>query len=842
MPDPLHSNENGFSFLRGGGEAGDVIRSFNWNESPIGAVVQWPQSLKSTLNLILNSAFPQLLLWGEELTCFYNDAFTPSLGINGKHPSIGKPAREMWTDIWDFLAPLFSQILQTGQPVKFEDQLVPFFRNGRTEDIYWTFGYSPAYGDDGQIAGIYVICTETTEQVVTRRQLENQNLQLKLSVDAELIAQKRIKENERNLRQVILQAPVAIAIFRGEDYVVEIANGKALELWGRKFGDVAGKPILEALPELKDQGIKPLLDHVYQTGIPFSATEAPMQLNRNGLLETAYINFVYEALYDADGKINGLITIGTDVTTQFLIRTEIEHNQEELRASNEELSEANTELAAAQRHLELMVNDLAATEARFRSLVKAAPVAIGVLHGRNLVVETANDMILSLWGKSKAIIGKPLAVAIPELHGQPYLQLLDDVYTSRQPHYGYEASALLEHDGQLQEHFFNYIYQPLNDEQSADNTIMVVAIEVTAQVNARLELERAYEQARLSKEAAQLGTFDLDLERDVLEWDDRCRELFGITHKGPVEYERDFVNGMHPEDKDRVLKVIAASFKKELSNGDYDVEYRTVGAEDKKLRWVRAKGKVYFNLQDNPVRFIGSVLDITEQKLDELRKNDFIGMVSHELKTPLTTLTAITQVLSPKLKSSADPFVAGALDKANIQVKKMSNMVNGFLNISRLESGKIELHLQSFELNELITEMLEETKMTVSSHRFEFKECAKIMLDADRDKIGSVISNLLSNAVKYSAKGSLVTLACINKNDEVIVRISDEGIGIQAQDIDKLFDRYYRVENKNLAHISGFGIGLYLSAEIIRRHNGRIWAESEEGKGSVFSFALPLLT
>lgn len=249
---------------------------------------------------------------------------------------------------------------------------------------------------------------------------------------------------------------------------------------------------------------------------------------------------------------------------------------------------------------------------------------------------------------------------------------------------------------------------------------------------------------------------------------------------------------------------------------------------------------MYFNPQNNPVRFIGSVLDITEQKMDELRKNDFIGMVSHELKTPLTTLTAIIQVLNPKLKTSENPFIAGALDKANAQVKKMSAMINGFLNISRLESGKIEVRRQNFEMNDLLEEMLDETRLTVTSHNFKFEECPPIKLHADRDKIGSVISNLLSNAVKYSAKGTTITVDCKKLGHEAIISIVDEGIGIKAQDIDKLFDRYYRVDNKNTAHISGFGIGLYLSAEIIRQHNGKIWAESKEGSGSRFSFALPL--
>src|SRR5207237_10305616 len=135
-----------------------------------------------------------------------------------------------------------------------------------------------------------------------------------------------------------------------------------------------------------------------------------------------------------------------------------------------------------------------------------------------------------------------------------------------------------------------------------------------------------------------LGTFELNLLEGTLEWDDRCRKLFGINHSRQVTYEKDFWQGVHPDDTERVSLAIDAAFNKSVSGGDYDVEYRTIGAEDKKERWVRAKGKVFFDEQDTPVRFIGSVLDITEQKKEEQRKNDFIGIVSHELKTPLTSI------------------------------------------------------------------------------------------------------------------------------------------------------------------------------------------------------------
>jgi signal transduction histidine kinase len=226
-------------------------------------------------------------------------------------------------------------------------------------------------------------------------------------------------------------------------------------------------------------------------------------------------------------------------------------------------------------------------------------------------------------------------------------------------------------------------------------------------------------------------------------------------------------------------------------------------------------------------------------KKDEQRKNDFIGMVSHELKTPLTSLTAIIQVLHAKLKNHEDSFISGGLQKASLQVKKMSNLINGFLNISRLESSKIRLDKNNFNLRTVIENLISETNLMSPGHLIRLLPGEPVDVFADEEKIGSVISNLLSNAVKYSQKGTTIEINCTHLGNEVEVSVKDEGIGVKPEDAAHLFDRYYRVDNPNFSHVSGFGIGLYLSAEIVKQHGGRIWIESLPDAGSTFYFALP---
>ncbi|WP_167459400.1 sensor histidine kinase [Pedobacter jejuensis] len=169
-------------------------------------------------------------------------------------------------------------------------------------------------------------------------------------------------------------------------------------------------------------------------------------------------------------------------------------------------------------------------------------------------------------------------------------------------------------------------------------------------------------------------------------------------------------------------------------------------------------------------------------------------------------------------------------------------MIKGFLNASSFEAGKIYLNEETFEMNLLIDEILEDTKLLNSSHQVLLSPCTPISVNADRDKIGQVIQNFLSNAIKYSPKGGKIELSCKALDGMLQVGVHDEGLGIKIQDQAKLFDRYYRIESQDTPKIAGFGLGLYLSSEIIQHHNGKVWVESEVDKGSSFYFNLPLLS
>jgi len=374
------------------------------------------------------------------------------------------------------------------------------------------------------------------------------------------------------------------------------------------------------------------------------------------------------------------------------------------------------------------------------------------------------------------------------------------------------------------------------DPSGAFSAFTGVVMDITEQYLAVKNVERAEESLRMAVDAAGLGTYYINVIDRIFYPSSKLKEFFGFGPDDEVPYEA-AINQIHPDYRQAAANLVEAAITKGVK---FDMEYPIIGHNDGKIRWVRGIGTVQQDEKGINRYFTGVLHEITEQKQDEIRKNDFIGMVSHELKTPLTSLSAIIQVANSKLKASEDQFLAGAMNKANDQVKRMSTMINGFLNISRLESGKILIEKERFNIEELVREIADEMRIAFPTHTLNFGLCQPVDVYADRDKINSVISNLISNAVKYSSKDTTVWVDCVAGKNEVIVSVRDEGIGINPLDADKIFDRYYRVESSNTRHISGFGIGLYLSAEIIEHHGGRIWLESEPGIGSTFYFSLPL--
>eukprot|EP01037_Dinobryon_pediforme_P000824 gene824-828_t len=388
----------------------------------------------------------------------------------------------------------------------------------------------------------------------------------------------------------------------------------------------------------------------------------------------------------------------------------------------------------------------------------------------------------------------------------------------------------------------NYELSHLNEELAAANkklkvseeNLIRMANELEERVSERtVSLQETNQRLEIALNAGKFGSYELDLPSGKMICTDQCK----INYGQPVDQDfnfSDLLATVEPVYRDYLRTHLNdAITHKSIFSAQYQIRW-----PDDSLHWMTIFGKPQYDEQGNTVKLFGVSYDISQQKEIDAKKDIFIGMVSHELKTPLTSLSAIIQMAGAKLKQNGDIFLSGAMDKAHAQARKMGTMINGFLNVSRLESGKIEIIKKPFYINELVQEMIDESASVQSTHVIYFDPCKPMMVNADRDKIGSVISNLISNAIKYSPKGKKITISCQQLPKTVMLLVKDEGLGIKPEDMKRLFDRYYRVEANN--QIAGFGIGLYLSAEIIRYHNGEIGVDSEPGIGSVFYFTLPM--
>lgn len=232
--------------------------------------------------------------------------------------------------------------------------------------------------------------------------------------------------------------------------------------------------------------------------------------------------------------------------------------------------------------------------------------------------------------------------------------------------------------------------------------------------------------------------------------------------------------------------------------------------------------------------------DITQSKELERRKDAFIGMASHELKTPITTLKAFTQVLLQQITTEKDPLSNRFLVKMHEQLDKLASLVSELLDLSKIQVGKLELTKERFDFDMLLHEVVENIQEITPSHKIIINGELKKKIYGDKDRIAQVVMNLLSNAIKYSPLAKEVIVTVKTNNNKLAVSVQDYGIGISKKHLEKIFDRFYRAAGANEKTFTGLGIGLYIASEVVKRHGGKIWAESIKRKGSTFYFAIPL--
>ncbi len=480
---------------------------------------------------------------------------------------------------------------------------------------------------------------------------------------------------------------------------------------------------------------------------------------------------------------------------------------------------------------------------RFQKLVIQAPVAICVLRGKDYIIEVINKGMYEMWDrKIEDVINKPAFDVLPEFRDQGLKELLDNVLNTGEPIVIQELPLTIRRHDSMENIFVKFVYEPLREADGTISGVMALAHEITEQVLSRKKVEESEKQFRQMAELMPQKIWTADAEGNKNYFNQTLLDYVGFT------FEELKGSGwqkiVHPDD----WKKNKSQWEESLSTGqDYEIENRLL-RKDGEYLWHLTRAVALKDDTGAIKMWIGAKTEIQKIKEEEERKGDFMKMVSHELKTPVTSIKGYVQLLLSMLKDTpemalADLPLLSSLTRIDIQVLRLTRLITEMLDLTRLETGMLELKKEFFSLNELVNETVADIIYTNTKHTIHIHTNFTGRVYGDKDRLGQVLINLINNAIKYSTHNNPIDVTILQPGNNLIaVSVKDYGIGITKTDQLKIFERFFRAGGKSEHTYSGFGIGLYIANQIIERHKGSLSVESEKEKGSTFTFTLHLAT
>ncbi|ACU04019.1 PAS domain S-box protein [Pedobacter heparinus] len=757
---------------------------------------------------------------------------------------------------------MFARVWHEGITLSGSDTPAEILTNGELNTFYFDFEYRAIKNEVGSVIGILHTATDVTERYLNRRDLAMaiQNKELlereqtlneelaasneelsaineelltsreelaRMNAELESMVQERVKafaESEERFRSMADNTDVLVAV--ADESGRRFYFNKA---WSKLTGRTADKLMVSGWHDLIHELDRQRFQDVHGAAFAKRASYSDeiRVLGQDGsyhwLVKKGTPRFL------SDGTFAGYISSCIDITQRKLDEQKLQSLNEKLAASNEEFAALNEELATTNEELAASYDELVLSEARFRNLIKQAPVAICVIRANDLMITEVNTGYLELVGKQLAQLeNHTIWDAVAEA-AEVYAPLMQQVISTGIPFHAREHELILVRNGIDETVFVDFVYEPVTDLQGQVTSIMVVGNEVTDKVLARRRIEDAEERSRLAIEAAEIGTYEFSYIDGSLTSSERFNEIFGLQE--PVSRERVLAT-YHPLDEG--VSEQAHAIAKQTGRLFYETRLLLTGGA---LKWIRVQGNVHYSSEGVLKKLLGTVIDITEFKRLQQQKDDFISIASHELKTPITSLKASLQLLE-RMKANPTPMLSRLIEQSNRSMEKVSVLVDDLLNVTRINEGQMALVKKKFSFNKMIDECCSQVRQ-LGTHELVVQGVKELQIVADENRIEQVISNFVTNAVKYATASREIFLKIEDLDQQVKISVRDTGPGIPANKLPHLFDRYFRADQTG-AQVSGLGLGLYICADIIKRHGGEIGVDSIEGVGSTFWFTIPI--
>jgi PAS domain S-box-containing protein len=794
------------AFLANGGAAGAHTLARDWSTHPLGPVSGWPASLRMSLGMVLGSAFPAFIAWGEELFIFHNDAYTPMLGAKAPN-AIGAPLPQLWSEVWDTMAPLARRVLD-GEALFFENFALTVERNGYPEQAWFTFSYSPLRDETGVVRGLTCTVIEVTDKVLAlaRHKEAEENYALSLEASGNIgtwsyeLDTGATFVDERFARMFQVDAALARA-------------GTDLE----RFTDMIH-------PDDRARVVA-AIGHAIDTDTLYDIEYRIPQLSRGDI----WVNARGKVFQDAATGRRRFAGVAVDIT-----------ERKHAALARERSERLALEASARERE----------HRQRLDAVLDAAPV--GIVHvdasGRLDHVNAANRLI---WGdhpetpsaddydqwKAWWPPGSPDAGRRLEQHEWPISRVMagEDFHGLTAEIEPFGASGARK----------TILIRAAAVRNERNEIVGAVGanMDITAQVAAERAMRDSEARFRSIADAipqmvwsAPAGGGNDYLNNRWTEFTGQPKERFaGMAWQDSI----------HSDD----LPVLLAAWKRSSENGaTFEVEHRLLHHSGQ-YRWVLNRAQPMVDDGGAIVRWMGTLTDIHDKKRseDELkaaarRKDEFLAMLAHELRNPLAPISSAAQLLGHVAGDEKRVRQAGQI--IGRQVRHLTGLVDDLLDVSRVTRGLVELQRERVDLKAVMASAVEQARPLIETrgHRLDqATDAAPAWVDGDRIRLVQVVANLLNNAAKYTPQGGAIALSLEVADGHAAIAVRDNGIGIGPDLLPQVFELFTQAERTPDRAQGGLGLGLALVKSLVGLHGGQVDAESGgPGLGSTFRIELPL--